>query len=152
MNLAAIRHRSTGSDCYALDESTVVLNLWTDRGVQAVTLVCEDPFIHELHRRREWEGKPVPMRRHCELERQTLWTAEIRPAFKRLQYYFIAEEEGERVCVFENKICPEAERSRISTEYFKFPWLNPSDVIAPPAWVTALVARRLQVWQSPCRL
>ena len=135
MNLAAIRHRSTGSDCYALDESTVVFNLWTDRGVQAVTLVCEDPFIHELHRRREWEGKPVPMRRHCELERQTLWTAEIRPAFKRLQYYFIAEEEGERVCVFENKICPEAERSRISTEYFKFPWLNPSDVIAPPAWV-----------------
>ena len=42
MNLAAIRHRSTGSDCYALDESTVVLNLWTDRGVQAVTLVCEE--------------------------------------------------------------------------------------------------------------
>ena len=26
MNLAAIRHRSTGCDCYALDDSTVVLN------------------------------------------------------------------------------------------------------------------------------
>lgn len=135
MNLAAIRHRSTGSDCYALDSDTVVLNLWTDHSVKAVSVVSEDPFIHELHRRRVWEGKPTPMRRLYELEHQVVWTAELKPAYKRLQYYFVVEGEDERLGVFENKICPMEERDRISTEYFKFPWINPSDVIAPPDWV-----------------
>ncbi len=114
MNLAAIRHRSTGSDCYALDSDTVVLNLWTDHSVKAVSVVSEDPFIHELHRRRAWDGKPTPMRRLYELAHQVVWTAELKPAYKR---------------------CPMEERDRISTEYFKFPWINPSDVIAPPDWV-----------------
>ena len=135
MNLAAIRHRSTGSDCYALDSDTVVLNLWTDHSVKAVSVVSEDPFIHELHRRRVWEGKPTPMRRLYELAHQVVWTAELKPAYKRLQYYFVVEGEGEHFGVFENKICPMEERDRISTEYFKFPWINPSDVIAPPDWV-----------------
>ena len=135
MNLAAIRHRSTGSDCYALDSDTVVLNLWTDYSVKAVSVVSEDPFIHELHRRRAWDGKPTPMRRLYELAHQVVWTAELKPAYKRLQYYFVVEGEGERLGVFENKICPMEERDRISTEYFKFPWINPSDVIAPPDWV-----------------
>ena len=135
MNLAAIRHRSTGSDCYALDSDTVVLNLWTDHSVKAVSVVSEDPFIHELHRRRVWEGTPAPMRRLYELAHQVVWTAELKPAYKRLQYYFVVEGEDERLGVFENKICPMEERDRISTEYFKFPWINPSDVIAPPEWV-----------------
>lgn len=135
MNLAAIRHRSTGSDCYALDSDTVVLNLWTDYSVKAVSVVSEDPFIHELHRRRVWEGKPTPMRRLYELAHQVVWTAELKPAYKRLQYYFVVEGEDKRLGVFENKICPMEERDRISTEYFKFPWINPSDVIAPPDWV-----------------
>lgn len=135
MNLAAIRHRSTGSDCYALDSDTVVLNLWTDYSVKAVSVVSEDPFIHELHRRRAWDGKPTPMRRLYELAHQVVWTAELKPAYKRLQYYFVVEGEDKRLGVFENKICPMEERDRISTEYFKFPWINPSDVIAPPDWV-----------------
>ncbi len=135
MNLAAIRHRSTGSDCYALNSDTVVLNLWTDHSVKAVSVVSEDPFIHELHRRRAWDGKPTPMRRLYELAHQVVWTAELKPAYKRLQYYFVVEDEDERLGVFENKICPMEERDRISTEYFKFPWINPSDVIAPPDWV-----------------
>ena len=135
MNLAAIRHRSTGSDCYALDSDTVVLNLWTDHSVKAVSVVSDDPFIHELHRRRAWEGTPAPMRRLYELAHQVVWTAELKPAYKRLQYYFVVEGEDERLGVFENKICPMEERDRISTEYFKFPWINPSDVIAPPDWV-----------------
>ncbi len=46
MNLAAIRHRSTGSDCYALDSDTVVLNLWTDYSVKAVSVVsAHAPFV-----------------------------------------------------------------------------------------------------------
>ena len=58
MNLAAIRHRSTGCDCYALDDSTVVLNLTTGYDVKKATVFFEDPFIHELRREPAWEGKP----------------------------------------------------------------------------------------------
>ncbi len=135
INLSAVSHRSTGSFCYALDNDTVVLNLKTDYDVEQVTVVSEDPFHHELYRRKEWEGKPKAMRRLFELEKHIVWTAQIKPKYKRLQYYFIIEAQGERYCVFENKICPESERERISTEFFKFPWINPADVISPPKWV-----------------
>ena len=135
MDLAAIRHRSTGCDCYALDENTVVLNLTTGYDVEKATVFFEDPFIHELRREPVWEGKPQEMELLYELEQHLVWTVRLKPEYKRLQYYFIAEGSGERVCVFENKVCPEAERERISTEFFKFPWINPADVIAPPEWV-----------------
>lgn len=135
MNLAAIRHRSADNYCYALDENTVALNIQTDYDADRVTVVCEDPFIHQLRHKRSWEGTAHEMRRLYELERHVVWTAELKPGFKRLQYYFIVEGKGGRYCVFENKICPEAERKRISTVFFKFPWLNPSDVFTPPTWV-----------------
>ena len=135
MNISAIRHRSTGSDCYALDENTVVLNLWTGYDVEKAYAVSEDPFIHELKRRRSWEGVTAEMSPLYELEHHVVWTIAIKPEFKRLQYYFIIESNGEKYFVFENKICKESERNRISTEFFKFPWINPSDVIKPPEWV-----------------
>ena len=135
MNISAVRHRSTGSDCYALDENTVVLNLHTDFDVERAYVVSDDPFIHELRRQREWKGKRREMEREYELEHTQVWTVSLTPEFKRLQYYFIVESGGEQYGVFENKICLIAERDRISTEYFKFPWINPSDVIAPPRWV-----------------
>lgn len=135
MDLSAIRHRSTGSDCYALDENTVVLNLTTGYDVERAYAVCEDPFIHELKRRRVWEGEPYEMTPLYELEHHRVWTIETKPFYKRLQYYFIVESKGERCCVFENKLCREEERNVISTEFFKFPWINPSDVVKPPEWV-----------------
>ena len=139
MNLSVIRHRSTGSDCYALDNDTVVLNIWTDYDAERVTVFSEDPFWQAVERTPDWEGKPTGMTKLYELERQVVWTARLKPKYKRLQYYFAVEAQGERYLVFENKICPENERNRISTEYFKFPWLNPSDVIKPPKWVKDVV-------------
>ncbi len=135
MNISAIRHRSAGSGCYALDADTVVLNLTTGCDVERAFAVCEDPFIHELNRKKIWEGEPHEMKRAFECEHNLVWSIELKPEYKRLQYYFIAEAKGERYCVFENKTCPESERDKISTEFFKFPWINPGDVIAPPKWV-----------------
>ena len=135
MNLSAIRHRSTGSECYALDENTVALRLCTGYDVDKAYVISEDPFIAELKRLPEWDGVEKEMTRGYELEHHIVWTAELTPEFKRLQYYFIVESDGERYCVFENKVCKESERNKISTEFFKFPWINPADVISPPAWV-----------------
>lgn len=135
MNLSAIFHRSTGSCCYALDNDTVVVSLRTGYDVEKAWIFSEDPFIHELRREREWTGVKQEMRRDMELENHVVWTIEIKPEYKRLRYYFVVEAEGEQYCVFENKICPIAERDRISTGFFKFPWINPVDVITPPSWV-----------------
>ena len=68
MNISAIRHRSAGSYCYALDENTVVLNLWTGYDVDKAFAVSEDPFIHELKRQRDWEGVASQMSPLYELE------------------------------------------------------------------------------------
>ena len=135
MNLSAIYHRSCGSDCYALDENTVVLNLHTGFDVSRAYVVSEDPFLSELERSPRWEGKCREMKRDLVLERSVVWTVELTPAYKRVQYYFIVEAGDECFCLFENKLCKPEEREVISTEYFKFPWLNPSDVIKPPSWV-----------------
>ncbi len=135
MNLSAIYHRSTGSDCYALDNDTVVLNLHTAYDVEQAYVVSENPFLNELERTPKWEGKCREMKRCLELEHSVIWTIELRPAYKRLQYYFIVEAKGESFCLFENKLCAPEERDTISTEFFKFPWINPADVIKPPAWV-----------------
>ncbi len=135
MDLSAVYHRSTGSWCYALDTDTVVVNLRTGYDVEHAYIFSEDPFIHELRREGEWEGSMSEMKLDMKLADHVIWSVEIKPEYKRLQYYFVIEEKGRQYCVFENKLCPEEERDRISTEYFKFPWINPADVIAPPEWV-----------------
>ena len=57
MNFAAVYHRITPDMCYSPDGNEVVINIRTDRDVDAVYLVYEDPFIHELNRKREWYGR-----------------------------------------------------------------------------------------------
>ncbi len=135
MNVAAIFHRSSGNLCYAADQDTVVLRLQTGKDVEQVTLVCADPFIHELTRRKHWYGQHYIMQCLCELPHHILWEYRIKPPFKRLQYYFEVSAGEERYAVMEDGVFPIGDTSPAHRQCFKFAWLNPSDVIAPPAWV-----------------
>ena len=121
--------------CYSPDGETVVVNIKTDRDVDAVWLIWEDPFIHELHRKPDWYGRREKMILSRELVYQVIYTAQVRPEYKRLMYYFEIEADGEAYALYENKLCPKAEMDSTSKQFFKYAWLNPSDVIAPPAWV-----------------
>ena len=135
MNIAAISHRTTIEYCYALDENTVVVNLKTDKDVNKAFIVYEDPFIHELRGEQNWTGKKLEMKKLAELKYHVIWTVRLTPEYKRLQYYFELESLGECYVVCENKICPVSEADKTSWQYYKYAWLNSSDVIKPPAWV-----------------
>ena len=135
MNFAAVYHRSTPDLCYSPDGENIIVNLRTDRDIDAAYIVWEDPFIHELHRKREWFGKREKMTLSRELAFQVIYTAKVRPRYKRLMYYFELEADGKTYALFENKLCPKEETDAVSKQFFKYAWLNPSDVISPPAWV-----------------
>ena len=86
MNLNAIYHRSALTDCYALDKDTAVVNLRTGKDITAVNLIWEDPYIYGLSGQFNWYGVPKAMAVKRELKNSLIWTVEIQPPYKRLQY------------------------------------------------------------------
>ena len=139
MNLAAISHRSNAQYTYAADSDHVVVTIKTGKDADNTFIICEDPFIHELNRKREWYGKRKKMELFLELENHYIWRIKLCPEYKRLQYYFEIEAEGQIYTLYENKLTRKENENERSKQYFKFPWLNPSDVINPPEWVSNTV-------------
>ncbi|MBQ9461461.1 MAG: glycoside hydrolase family 13 protein [Clostridia bacterium] len=135
MNTSAVRHRSTFDMCYAADEDTAVIRLQTGKDVEQAYIICSDPFIAELTRKKKWYGKKHPMQPTMELEEKLIWSFRIKPEFKRLQYYFEVVSGGESYLVYDNKVIPKDSTDKSSRQCFKLPWINPSDVIKPPEWV-----------------
>ncbi len=139
MNRNAVFHRSTCDMCYAADNDTVVIRLLTGKDIDKAFIICADPFLNELTRKKSWYGKPFPMTLQMELEERFVWTFRTSPKFKRLQYYFKVVSENKEYYLFDNKLCPVDEAENRSRQYYKYPWLNPSDVISPPQWVRETV-------------
>ncbi len=139
MNRSAVIHRSNSEYTYAADNDTVIVKLRTGKDIDKAYIISEDPFIHELNRKREWYGIKQEMEKWLELTDHFIWKIKLKPQYKRLQYYFELECEGENYYLYENRLCKTSESSERSKQYFKFPWLNPSDVITPPSWVEKTV-------------
>ena len=132
MDISAVSHRSSYCECCAYDENRVIVTLKTAKDVDKAYIIHEDPFIHQLKRLSEWSGVKTEMTDKIELEHNFIWKTTVIPRYKRLQYYFIVESDGEKYFVFENRICSENDVKKRAKQYFKFPWLNPADVITPP--------------------
>lgn len=135
MNTAAILHRSTPDMCYATDSDTAVIRLRTGRDVEKAFIICDDPFIHWLRHKETWDGTKHPMTLLLELEDHLIWEYRTQPPYKRLQYYFEVTCGKESCVVYDGKIRDVKSKDKTSRQCFKLPWMNPSDVIAPPAWV-----------------
>lgn len=135
MNISALSHRTTIEYAYALDNDTIVINVKTGKDVDGAHIISDDPFIHELRRERKWSGKKQPMQKLAELSYHIIWTVRLKPKYKRLQYYFELTSGDETYVMCENKICPLEQAEDTSWQYYKYAWLNPSDVIRPPVWV-----------------
>ena len=135
MDISAIYHRSDYCQCYAADKDTVVIRLRTGKDVDKAYIFCEDPFINQLSGKKQWSGKKSEMQLEMELENHYIWTFKAKPRYKRLQYYFEVSGGKDRAKVFENRICSKKDSVGVSCQYFKFPWINPGDIIAPPEWV-----------------
>ena len=137
MNLSAITHRSAFTDCYALDKDTVVFNIRTGKDVTAVNLLVEDPYTFGISGDFKWQGVPVAMQMVRELKHNLIWQARVNPKHKRLQYYFELFSGDEKWVMLEDDFYTEEDSWKPGRfrQYYKFPWLNWSDVITPPAWV-----------------
>ena len=137
MNLTAIMHRSATPDCYALNKDQVVLNIRTGKDITAVNLMSDDPYAYGISGDFRWYGQPTPMELRLELKHCNIWTVTIAPKYKRLQYYFELFCGEEKLLLMEDDFYTEESLHKPGRlkQYFKFPWLNASDVITPPAWV-----------------
>ena len=141
MNFSAISHRCAFTDAYPLDENRVVINLRTGKDIKSVELIHDDPYAGGAMGFGAWEGKPQPMAVSRELEHHLIWSVTLEPKFKREQYYFCVSDGTETLLMFEDGFYTKeaAEKPGRLKQYYKFPWLNPADVIAPPAWVNDTV-------------
>lgn len=139
MNKSAIQHRATAEFTYAVNNEEVVVTLKTGKDVQKAFIIWEDPFINELRRKPEWYGKKEEMQFWLELEEHFLWRIRLTLPYKRLKYYFTVIADGQEYSVFEDRITETEKENERSKQHFKFPWLNPSDVIMPPDWVSNTV-------------
>ena len=137
MNLTAISHRSALTDCYCLDKNTAVLNIRTGKDITAVNLLCDDPYAYGISGDFRWIGTPVPMTMTRELKHSYIWSAQVRPEYKRLQYYFEIFSGDEKLLMFEDDFYSEeaAEMPGRFKQYFKLPWMNAIDVMRIPGWV-----------------
>ena len=137
MNLAAISHRCALPDCYPCNENELIVSIRTGKDIAAVTLIHDDPYAGGATGFMAWDGKAEAMTLSRELQHHYIWSITLRPKFKREQYYFAVTDGIDSLLLFEDGFYTreEADKPGRLRQYFKFPWLNPSDVISPPAWV-----------------
>ena len=141
MNYAAISHRCALPDCYPCSRDELIINIRTGKDIAAVTLIHDDPYAGGATGFMAWDGKAEAMTLSRELAHHYIWSVKLRPPFKREQYYFALSDGTDSVLLFEDGFYTreEADKPGRLRQYFKFPWLNPADVIAPPAWVSDTV-------------
>ena len=125
-------HHAYGAFCYPLDADTLCISIKTGKDVDRVVLFWNDPYKPELAQ--------------TELERKALlyasvWSACVRPPFKRCHYCFVLYRGAECWLCFENGFTPYSQSAIYDGryEFFKFPWMNSADIIAPPEWAKAAV-------------
>ena len=136
MEFGSIRHRSAFTDCYAINEDEIIVNLQTGPDVTAVQLIHDDPYAGGCTGLKPWKGQPAAMYPAWELKHHRIWSIRLKPEFKREQYYFSITAREETFLMFEDGFYTpeEADRPGRLRQYYKFPWLNAADVCAPPSW------------------
>ncbi len=137
MKLEGILHRCGATDCYARNENELVINIRTNKEITSVVLMQEDPYVNGISGRIPWTGTPMAMQVSLELREYFVWTAVVSPKFKRLQYYFEVISGAEKRILMEDGIYTEQEMQLdgMMKQYFKYAWMNPSDLYRAPQWV-----------------
>ena len=102
MNLNAISHRSVAPDCYGLNREEVVIRIRTGKDVTAVNLIHGDPYAFGISGVFRWSGESAPMQVAHELKHCLIWSATIRPKYKRVQYYFEIVSGDQRLLMLED--------------------------------------------------
>lgn len=132
MNCEGIFHKCGFNDCYALNEDELVINLRANKSVDKVLIYYEDPYLNDCAVGAPWDGIEKSMKLDLELRYENIWTITLKPKFKRLMYYFVVFSKDESRYVYENGV---TKNNQYYKHYFKFGWMNDSDIFKVPKWV-----------------
>ena len=132
MNCEGIFHKCGFNDCYALNEDELVINLHANKSVDKVLIYYEDPYLNDCVVGAPWDGIEKSMKLDLELRYENIWTITLKPKFKRLMYYFVVFSKDESRYVYENGV---TKNNQYYKHYFKFGWMNDSDIFKVPKWV-----------------
>ena len=133
MNVEAIYHRAKFNWSYAYDDRTLHIRIRTKKAdVLKIDLFCGDRY--------DWDkaNTMIPMRLWTSDVLFDYWEASVQPTFRRLAYYF-ALNDGEKTVYMLEKGFFDDHPVIFYEGLFDFPFLNPVDVITPPAWVKKAV-------------
>ncbi|THF77297.1 alpha-glycosidase [Cohnella fermenti] len=124
----AIHHRPKHNWSYAYNGNTIHLRVRTKKNdVDDVSVIAGDKYAWK-------ETKTsVPMRRFASDDLFDYWEAAVRPPYRRLRYAFRFRQGDEQLYLTEKEFREKAPTD--SENMFEFPFINPVDVFAPPAWV-----------------
>ncbi len=137
MMLEGIYHKCGFNDCYCLNENELKINLHTNKSVKKAVLMCDDPYSKGISGQ-NWTGNPVQMHLSRSLSLENIFSVIVKPEYKRLQYYFVIYFDNDTsVCLLEDGIHQISFLNRLefAKHYFKFGWMNDSDICIPPKWV-----------------
>jgi len=124
----AIYHRPKQNWAYAYDGKTVHLRVRAKRGeMDEVHVLAGDKYAWERTRR------SVPMTLLCSDELFDYWESAIEPPYRRLRYGFHFRSGEEQLYMTEKGFSDAPPEDSLTM--FDFPFINPVDVFAPPAWV-----------------
>lgn len=137
MKKSEIFHRSFAELCYAIGEDNLKISIYTGLDAHKVTICQGDPYLAGIMGGKgRWSGTNIEMSDVKILDNQKLWSITISPEYKRLKYYFIVENELEKLYCFEEGIYTEVELKNMNfPRCFLMPWMNSSDVAKTPKWV-----------------
>lgn len=137
MNLLSISHVCGGTFCYCLNENELVINVKTNKDIDRVVIVQDDPYIFGCGMGLPWSGQTLELTLDKELPLENIWSITLEPKYKRLQYYFEVYQNGEKRYLFENGLFDQKyfDNEKVMRHYFKFAWMNKADIPNPPAWV-----------------
>lgn len=136
-----IRHACGFNDCYALNEDELVICVHTNKSINKVTIVCDDPYVNGCSGTDPWDGIPSDMQQRYELKNELIYSITLKPKFKRIQYYFVLSDGKESCLLFEDGVYDTdvLEKSRVIKHYFKFGWMNKADICTHPKWVEEII-------------
>ena len=137
MNLGNIFHRGAFNDCYAINSEEIVVNIRTGKDITKVNLIHGDPYDESKGKKAYWTAEKSEMIKVYELKHSYIYSIKLKPKFKRQQYYFEIYSNDEKKYYLEDDFYTEEELSikGIMYQYFKFPYINSSDIYMTPQWV-----------------
>lgn len=137
MDISSISHRCSYNDCYAYNKDQLEINLKTGHDISQVFLIWQDSAAGRLTTKGIWNGDKIPMVKKYSLSRNDIWNCQVRPPYKRTEYYFEIWAGDEKIFLFENDYATPSDYQKFPESYgrFKMAWINPADIVKVPTWV-----------------